>query len=75
MPSGLRSSFSSFNDFCSLSDVLYGSSASSRFKLSRPCLPASISAGVENMEVEERRPIDGRGMISEGDIVSRLIGS
>ena len=75
MPSGLRSSLSSFKDFCSLSEVLYGSSANSRFKLSRPCLPASISAGVENMEVDERRPTDGKGMISKGDIVSRLISS
>jgi hypothetical protein len=75
MPSGLRSSLRSFNDFCSLSEVLDGSSANSRFKLSRPCLPASIAVGVENMEVDERRPIDGKGMISKRDVVSRLIGS
>ena len=69
IPSGLRSSLRSFNDFCNLSEVLYGSWAS-RFRLSRSCLPLSRSSRVENMDVEERRPIVGKGMISESEAVS-----
>jgi hypothetical protein len=43
--------------------VLYGCCAS-WFKSSRPRLPSSRSSVVENIEVEERSPIFGRGIIS-----------
>ena len=72
-PSGVRSSFSSCKDFCNRPEVLDGSCAS-RFRLSKPCLAASRWAGVGNIEVEERRPIDGRGMISDGNKFSILKG-
>jgi hypothetical protein len=44
--------------------VGYGLSAS-WFRLSRPCLAALRSVAFENREAEDRRPIVGRGMISE----------
>lgn len=44
--------------------MLFGSVAS-RFRLSRPCLAASRSAGSENNDTDDGRPIIGRGMISD----------
>lgn len=53
--------------FCNLAEVLFAFCAS-RFRLSRPCLPLLRSSWLAYMDVEERRPIDGRGMMSSGGV-------
>jgi len=69
--SGWRSCLRSSNVCCSLWDVWWVFTAS-RFRLSKPCRASSRSAGVENNEAEDRRPIDGIGIISDERIFSKL---
>lgn len=39
-------------------------------RISSTCRPSSRSEGVENIEVDDRSPIEGRGIISGGECVS-----